>query len=329
MLDLPTIQHAWHLAPITSTRNPETGTVHQTLLITTTTAAYALRAYRFTQEQRWRIEYEHELIQYVASQGLPALAPLPLAGSTETIFSYHGHFYALFPFATGYQSRSERFTPAELTALGSFLAQLHLALHDYPQSRVYQRDLYVDSTKTLTKMQELETTIRTKPVLDSVDRAALRRLGQQRRCLEQSTVAHGSVDLSGLECQVIHGDYQEANLFFRSDPATQQTSISAIIDWDQAYYAPRAWEVIRTLHYACELEPSFCALVLSAYRNIQPLAQADLEQAAIAYSQLNMHSLWIYETYYLEGNMRVADYFKEDFVPYIVGWNKVQRLSKC
>src|SRR5882762_8953202 len=103
MLDLPTIQKAWHLTPIISTRVPESGAIHQTLLITTETAAYAFRAYRFMEQERGRIEYEHDIIRYAVTQGLPALLPLPLAETGETIFFYQGHFYALFPFAAGYQ----------------------------------------------------------------------------------------------------------------------------------------------------------------------------------------------------------------------------------
>lgn len=55
-------------------------------------------------------------------------------------------------------------------------------------------------------------------------------------------------DLSSLEQQVIHGDYQEINLFF------EDGKVSAVIDWDQSYVAPRASEVVQTLHYVCKLE---------------------------------------------------------------------------
>ncbi|HEY4386831.1 MAG TPA: phosphotransferase, partial [Ktedonobacteraceae bacterium] len=173
MLDLTTIQETWHLSPILSTHVPTTGTIHQTLLLTTASTAYALRAYRFSQEERYRIEYEHDLIHYAIAQGLPALAPLPLPGTEERIFSYQDHFYSLFPFAPGYQSNRDRLTHAELTALGTFLGQMHHALHDYPSSRVQQRSFQVDSGKTLAKIAHLETVIRARTSLQPFDLSAL------------------------------------------------------------------------------------------------------------------------------------------------------------
>ncbi|HTK10733.1 MAG TPA: phosphotransferase [Ktedonobacteraceae bacterium] len=325
MLDLATIQEVWHLSPILSTRVPTAGTIHQTLLLITASTAYALRAYCFSQEERYRIEYEHDLIHYAIAQSLPALAPLPLSGTEECIFSYQDHFYALFPFAPGYQSNRDRLTHAELTALGTFLGQMHHALHDYPSSRVQPHSLQVDSTKTLAKIAHLETVIRARTPLQPFDLSALNCLDRQRAWIEQHTITNGTLDLADLEHQVIHGDYQKTNLFFARDTMTQKISISAIIDWDQAYYAPRAWEVVRTLHYACLLEPVACAVVLAAYRAIYPLSQEDLQQAAIAYSLSRAHSVWAYEEFYLEGNARVSTLIDGDCVPFIIRWNALRK----
>ena len=69
---------AWKLAPILTSWKPDAGTIHSTLLFKTTNGAYALRAYRYSADERWRIECEHALIVYATSQGLPAITPLPL-----------------------------------------------------------------------------------------------------------------------------------------------------------------------------------------------------------------------------------------------------------
>jgi Ser/Thr protein kinase RdoA (MazF antagonist) len=61
----------------------------------------------------------------------------------------------------------------------------------------------------------------------------LRRLLERRDWLRSSS-APRLPDLSHLGCQVLHGDYQDANLFFRGH------EVSAIIDWDQSYATPRA-----------------------------------------------------------------------------------------
>jgi homoserine kinase type II len=322
MLDLATIQSAWHLPPILSTCIPETGTIHQTFLLSTASTTYVLRAYHYPPEQRWHIEYEHDLIRYAHKQGLPALIPLPLVATGESIFSQHNRFYALFPFAPGYQAQHGQLSSSEIAALGSFLAQTHIALQPYPKDRVYQRTFSVDSAATLTRIARIEAVISKKSALTSIDTNVLKCLAQQRTWIEDHPAANGLLDLSGLEHQVIHGDYQHTNIFFTSY-SDLSVRVSAIIDWDQAYVAPRAWEIVRTLDYACNLEPSLCSIFLANYRSLLPISTEDLQQAAIIYGLKRAYDTWIYEALYLEGNERVTIFISDEFVPFIDRWQKL------
>jgi Ser/Thr protein kinase RdoA (MazF antagonist) len=294
MIDLPELSHVWQLAPILSSSLPSTGTIHQTLLIKTLEGDYVLRGYRYKAEDRWRIEYEHAIIKYAQAHGLPTLSPLHLPGG-ETIFEHEDHFYALFPFARGHQSARGHLTLSEVEAMGSFLGQLHRALHDYPHERVHERSLVVDRVATLAAMDTIEATIRAQTSIKDEDQQSLSHLAERRAWL--ATVK--PVDerkFSLLENQVIHGDYQETNLFFDGD------KVSAVIDWDQAYVALRAWEVVRALHYAFKLEEVLCRTFLRAYRQILPLPLADLEVAASFYGWIRAYDLWAYEEIYLRGN---------------------------
>jgi aminoglycoside/choline kinase family phosphotransferase len=66
------------------------------------------------------------------------------------------------------------------------------------------------------------------------------------RLVQYYTIAFFVVNWIGhLGAQAIHGDYQSTNLFFAED------QLCAIIDWDQAYVASPAWEVMRTLDLVC------------------------------------------------------------------------------
>ncbi len=174
--------------------------------------------------------------------------------------------------------------------MGFFLALVHQVLREYLTERVPQRSFVFDSAATLVKMDMLEGVIRSRPVLDEVDTQALAQLLRQRKLL---TTSVGNVpSLARLEQQVIHGDYQEANLFFEKD------KVSAIIDWDQSYVAPRAWEVVRTLDYAFNLDATLCRSFLHAYRTVQPLPQEDVNIAAENYGFKRMHDVWVYATLY-------------------------------
>ena len=152
MITTDTICAAWILSPILSTWKTDSGTIHITLLLSTAERKYALRAYRYAEDQRWRIETEHALIAYARLKGLPAVAPLPLLNG-ETIFESDNRFYALFSFASGHQVPRGKLSTKEAALMGAFLGELHRVLRDYPQECVPQRSFVFDKYATLTKMK--------------------------------------------------------------------------------------------------------------------------------------------------------------------------------
>lgn len=317
MLDLADLRRAWKLSPILSTWTPETGTIHHTLLLKTVDGNYALRAYRYTTEERWRILCEHALSAYVQSHDLPALTPLLLPNG-ESVLAQGGRFYALFPFAPGYQIARGDLTLQDVAVMGRFLGQLHQVLSDYSHERVPHRSFTTDLATTLTTMDTIEAAIRSQAHRNDEDRQALSRLAERRAWL--ATVPAVNIEnFSLLERQVIHGDYQETNLFF------EDGQVSAVIDWDQSYVAPRAWEVVRTLHYVCKLEGTACRAFLNAYRCVLPLSSAEVEMAAVAYGWMRAHDLWYYRAIYLEGNQRVRAFLQPGpFIPFAQRWAALQ-----
>jgi Ser/Thr protein kinase RdoA (MazF antagonist) len=242
--------------------------------------------------------------------------PLPTG---ETILKQKGHFYALFPFARGRQIPRGHLATSEVIAMGRFLGELHRVLHGYPHEQVPHRSFTVDEAATLASIDTIEAAIRSQFHIDDDDRQVLSRLAERRAWL-MTTPPINTEEFSQLEQQVIHGDYQETNLFFEGG------QISAIIDWDQSYVAPRAWEIVRTLHYAFKLEPAACHTFLHAYRRVLPLTTTELDVAAIAYGWKRGHDLWHYEELYLKGNQRVRAFFqsKGAFIPFEEKWKKLQ-----
>jgi homoserine kinase type II len=305
---------AWNLGEVRSSIMPATGTIHQTLLLQTTTGDYVLRAYCY--RDRRRVESEHSLITHVRQHGLPAVAPLPSRHGTTTL-EQAGHFYAVFPRASGRQLDRQEFGPTEMAAMGRCLAILHRALASFPHDRVSHQSWAVDTATTLAGIATLEAAISARPARDEVDRHVLVQLAERRAWL--LTNAGGAyVDFQGLDQQVIQGDFQQTNLFF------DNARVSAIIDWDQAYVAPRAWEVVRALHLVFEFDPGPCHTFLDAYRAEAPLTLAELEIAAAAYSRMRAHDLWRYEAVYLEDNDRARRFLRPGhFVPFSQPWSRL------
>lgn len=312
---LPALLAAWDRGAVLSAAVPAAGTVNRTLLLATTTGEYALRAYRH--RDREPVEREHAVIAHVRAHGLPAVAPLPLPGG-ETILERDGRYYALFPRAPGRQYRKADLSAEAAAAMGGFLARLHRALADFPPERAARRPFALDRAATLAGIARLERAIAARPAREPRDAVALTWLRGQRAWLEQAPPAAG-LDLAGLAEQTIHGDYQESNLFFADG------EVSAIIDWDQTYIAPPAWEVVRACHLAFGFAPASCRRFLAAYRAVAPLPPADLDHAAREYGLLRAHDLWVFETYYLAGDARVRPFLPAgDFVPLAERWAELR-----
>jgi homoserine kinase type II len=302
---------AWAIGPLIAAHTPASGTINRTLLLDTPGASYALRAYRH--RERAPVEREHTVIAYARAQGLPAVAPLPLPDGT-TILERAGRFYALFPYAPGSQLERDALGAAELAAMGRCLARLHRGLRDYPAEQASRRSFAVESQAVLARIAALEQVIRARPNLDDVDRRALLALAGRHEWIARYG-ASSPGDLAALEQQLIHGDYLHANLFF------ERGDVSAIIDWDQTYLAPRAWEIARTMHLVWNFAAAPCRTFLNVYRAALPLSDAELDLAATYYGWFRAHDLWLYEAIYEECNERVRAFVESDgFTPLIDRW---------
>jgi Ser/Thr protein kinase RdoA (MazF antagonist) len=302
---------AWAIGPIVAMRTPSAGTINRTLLLDTPGGSYALRAYRH--RDRAPVEREHEVIAYACAQGLLAVAPLPLPGGA-TILERDRRFYALFPRAPGSQIERDDLGANELAAMGRCLAELHRGLRGFPDERAARRSLAFDPDVVLDRIAALDQTIRARSDLDDVDRCALAALAGRREWIVRCGAPRPS-DLAALDQQLIHGDYLHTNLFF------DRGDVSAIIDWDQTYLAPRAWEIARTMHMVWNFAADPCRMFLAAYRAALPLPDAELDQAATYYGWFRAHDLWLYEAIYVEDNDRVRAFVEPDgFTPLVDRW---------
>jgi homoserine kinase type II len=310
---------AWPIGAVRSIEAAESGTINRTLLVEAPSGSFVLRVYRHS--ERAPVEREHAAIAHACARGLAAVAPIALP-SGETILEHGGRFYALFPRAPGHQLGRSQLTLGDYATMGAFLARSHAALRDFPLERAARRDFAIDRSATLTGIEELEATVRSRPSLDAFDEVALGQLAGRRAWLARAS-AEPMPDLSVLRQQLIHGDFQPTNLFFADG------QIVAIIDWDQTYVAPREWEIARTLDLACGFELAACQALLEGYRAHALLDLAALDLAARAYAIMRAHDLWLYQAIYVEGNQRVRRFVAPGpFVPLTGRWAElIEQLS--
>jgi homoserine kinase type II len=301
---------AWPIGAVRSLAEPPSGAINRTLLVAAERGDYVLRGYRH--RERGPVEREHALIAYARERGVPAVAPLPLPGG-GTILERGGRFYALFPRAPGRQIDRAELDPAAAAAMGRALAELHRALACYPLAQVASRSFAVDRAATLAGLARLEAAVVAAAAPEPIDQHVLRQLRERRGWLDRAAPPAGALEEH--PWQAIHGDYQETNLFFAGG------AVSAIIDWDQAYAAPRAWEVVRALHLALRFIPALCDAFLAGYRAALPLPDAELDHVAAHYCWLRAHDLWMYNAIYVERDERLRRFLEPGgFVPLSERW---------
>lgn len=294
-----------------------TGTVNRTVLIQTASGGYAFRAYR--RPDRARVEWEHMAVGWAESRGVPVCLPIPLPGG-GTVWERDGRLFALFPLAAGRQVRREDLRTSEVAAAGRGLARIHLAFADFPVAQARLKPFAFDAMGMLDSLARLEAAITGRAVQTDADQAALRQLAGRRQWLQQTARLDEALRdrFAALPKQVVHGDFQETNLFFDGG------EVSAVIDWDQCGVAPRAWEVLRALHLMLNLAPSPCRVFLEAYRGLCPLSPSELQEGAACYGVLADQNLWVYEAVYLEGNDRVRPFLTPGaFVPFAARWREL------
>lgn len=301
-----TLLTAWQVGTVLAVHVPLTGSINATLLVQTSTGQYALRAY--LRADRASIAREHRLISHATRRGVLAVAPLPERDGA-TLLEQDGQRYALFPAAQGYQRSRAELASADAAAMGRCLAELHTALADAPPRLARLRSFSCDRDATLAMIDHYLERADGDPLLT-------RHLQGQRAYLEAD--AEASVDLSGLPQQIIHGDFTETNLFFEGG------RVSAIIDWENSYVAPRAWEVARTLHLAFHFDLASCVAFVAGYCALRPLALAELDLATRAYAQMRAHDLWMIDTLLNRGDPRPRRFLDPaGFQPVLPRWRAI------
>ncbi len=302
----------WQIGCIVSAVVPATGTVNRTLLVQAERGAFVLRV---SARGRERAEWEHECIAFAATQGVPVCRPIPISGGT--ILERGGQFFALFPLASGQQIARAELRAEHARASGECLAHIHAALERLPTGRVRIKDLTGDIAGAVALIPHLDAAIHALPTQTATEQAAREQLAGRRAYLEQNGSLAESIParLAALPQRVLHGDFQETNLFFKN------AKVSAVIDWDQSGRAARGWEIVRALHLMFQLAPENCHAFLDGYESIMPLERGELEESAACYGLLSDSNLWVYAAVYLEGNARAKPFISlTPFVPFETQW---------
>ncbi len=301
---------AWPLQDIVAVTEVTEGATNEVHRVECRGRIVFLRIYK--RHDRDMAMREHALIHHVHGRGLPA--PLPLVAlSGETLVSCAGKLAALYESAQGAQLEPGAIALEQAHSAGDMLARLHAAMAALPDVGYTPRTFAWDGPEWVERLNTIERAIRARGDGSRADVWALRRTLEQRDWLRQPQCPHRGVPR--FPPQVVHGDYQDANLFFDAE------RVSAIIDWEQAAFLPRAYEVVRACFFMFRFMPRLTQAFLAAYRMVSGLGEAELADGAASWGCYADHHVWPLEEVYLHGNDRARRFIPQaPFRPFAEAW---------
>jgi homoserine kinase type II len=285
------VLEAWDLGQVTRIERQLGGATNRVYRIQAGAGVSFLRIYRRADPAL--AQREHALIAHACRQGVPTVA-LRLARSGSSVVQVAGLVCAMYEAATGTQLPNGELGSTGAIAAAACLAHLHRALQPLPDTGYLRWQIAWDGPRWIERLSAVELALSEHGLRDDTDRWALDRLRAQRRWLGDPHCAHAYEPRSPR--QVVHGDYQAMNLFFR------EGRVSAVIDWEQAAFMPRGFEVARACSFLFRLEPELTLGFLRAYHAANPLDDAEFVDGARAWGCFADHHIWPLEEVYLHGN---------------------------
>lgn len=309
------LQH-WDPDPVRDIVRADSGTMNETFLITTARRRMVLRRHRRT--RRDQIEFEHAVIAHARTRRIPT-PQLISTPAGHTLIEHRGVFYSLFTLARGHQRSRGTLTPSHARSMGAMLAQLDVALADYPLAVEPVRERSADLSPVTASIERLLHEIEQLTEPTEQDRWAEDLLRSKARWLRE--VPPPSWQSPPVEqLQLVHGDYQDANLFFDADG-----QVVDVIDWDKTGPGWPPAEAVRAMDHALGMQPQLCGEFIAGYRAVRPLSDEDLELAASNWHFSRVHDHWVLEGIYLRGDDRLRIFLEPGgFVPFAETWRQVR-----
>ena len=295
---LTQIENLYDISNLIDAQKVEKGALSENHIISNSTTKYFLKKYRFTDESR--IKEVHEAKNFFAQGGIPVILPIPTKEG-QTYFSFEGSFYALFPFVEGKQFERGELTPKAITSMAQMLARIHLigktsTLSNTDSFKMMSREAF------LTKYDLIQVEIDKITIPTEFDFLAKKCMDLKKKIVTENILT--TDDLVLPNDYLIHGDYLDHNLFFNEDD-----EVIYVFDFEKVMYAPRAYELWRSLMYSEVDKDTY----IKAYRKIYPISDDELKKGFALYCLKQSRILWTESEHYLKGNLRVDQFLVSEY----------------
>ena len=302
------IAHSLSLQPVAR------GFLSRNFVVQADTDKYFLKQYRFTQLES--VLAVHEAKFFFAAAGIPVILPLRTRQG-EYFFEFGGRYWSLFPYVDGKHLQRGSFLTQAIESSAELLSRIHRSGKGATVSYVKPKPLVRDTTLFDKTTEELLSRIG-KSSMTEFDRLALETVKLKMALAKRHRQDFVKIDLPSNH--LVHGDYQDANLFFDAE-----ARVSHVFDWELTRIIPRGFELVRAIEFICFANPENFKAVFSAenydkarcflqhYHYFYPIERAEFEVVWRARYFDKVLSLWVEEDHYLHDNPRVDPFLESEY----------------
>jgi Ser/Thr protein kinase RdoA (MazF antagonist) len=244
-----------------------------------------------------RFEEVIKVQNLLAHNDIPVVKPVPTKNG-DLYFKDQESLYILYPFVSGITKSRQDLNDTNVTSLAKTLANIHLSGKGPVFQLSYQfkgwksKNQFNDTAKSLIDL------INQKEVKTELDEISIRYINAKSRIVNSMKLTFEELNLTN--DHIIHGDYQENNVFFGEDD-----NVKWVIDLDTAQQSPRAREVARAIDMMCinrsDLTESGirkARLFFKTYCEVYPMNSTELRIGFLAQFMKTSYSLFQFTEHY-------------------------------
>lgn len=300
------------------------GALNRNYLLHTTAGKYFIKSVREKMKDKLVSVYAVE--SYMKSKGIPAVVMIATT-SGDIFYTSLSEVYTIYPFIES--DRNHSYNSADYTRMGEMLGKIHRVgsvhlpelLHSVKHFALSKNQVIVG------KFNEYKEDILRKTDPDEIDKLFLRYLDFKLEIIPK-------IEIVTLENDTFtHGDYHSGNLLIDEE----SREIIGVCDWEKAEYAPRSYELARSLLYACLIGQTDLQVMLEnskafykGYLAVYPMSKDEIIRGLWMRIHKTALSSWIEEAYYHRQDDRANKFIETemDLVDIVVNKGLLSDIEK-
>lgn len=281
------------------------GVLNDNYILETTTGKYFIKSVR--EKAKDRLEMIFGVESLMKSRGIPAIAMIKTK-SGSIFVKDEIEIYTLYPFIEA--ESGSNYSSKDYKTMGEMLGKIHVVgsgdISSVPNLKQFKRP---EDGVILERLKNYKDQINSKNSRDDIDEKFLEYIDFKLAIAPKLR----SVELKS--DTLIHGDYHPNNILIDR----QSQEIVGVCDWEKAEFAPRAYELARSLLYSCfydgyKLDRALTnsKLFLEGYLFIYPMSRVEIIEGFNMRIHRMALSSWIEEKYYKDQDDRANKFIQHE-----------------